>query len=138
FLGRRQSPVGNIFANSSAEEDRLLEHDTDLVAPAFQLDVPDITAINGDASTLDVKKARHHVRDGGFTRATGSHERDDLAALSLEADTMKYLCLAIVAEVNLLQAHIALHRWQGKRPRLITDGIGLVKQLEETLGGSQG
>jgi len=32
---------------------------------------------------------------------------------------------------------MALHRWQGKRPWLITDGVGLVKQLEETLGGSQ-
>ena len=32
---------------------------------------------------------------------------------------------------------MALHRWQGKRSWLITDGDGLVKQLEETLGGSQ-
>src|SRR6266700_2337776 len=136
-LGRRQSPVDNIFANSSTEEDRLLEHDADLVAPAFQLDMPDITSVNGDAPTLDVKKARNHVCDGSFPRAARSHERDDLAAFSLEADPMKHLRLAIVAEVNLLQAHIALNRWQGRHPWLITDGDGLVKQLEETLGGSQ-
>ena len=51
---------------------------------------------------------------------------------------MKHLRLAIVAEVHLLEAHIALHRWQGKRPWRITDGVGLVKQLEETLGGPKG
>src|SRR5260370_19280176 len=138
FLGRSQSSVGNIFAQSRAEEDRLLEHDADLVAPAFQLDMPDITAVNGDAPTLDVKKARNHVCDRRFPRAARLHERDDLAAFSLEADPMKHLRLAIVAEVDLLQAHIALHRGQGERPRLITDGDGLVKQPEETLGASRG
>ncbi len=137
FLRRSQSPVGNIFANSSAEEDRLLEHDADLFAPAFQLDMPDIPAVNSDTPALHIEEARNHVRDGGFPSPARSHERNDLAALSLEGDSMKHLRLAIVAEVHLLEAHMALHRWQGKRPWLITDGVGLVKQLEETLGGSQ-
>ena len=33
---------------------------------------------------------------------------------------------------------MALHRWQGKRSWLITDGVGPVKQFEETPGGSKG
>src|SRR5262249_10227392 len=138
FPGRSQSPVGNIFANRRAEEDRLLEHDADLVAPAFQLDLPDITAVNRDAPILDVKKARNEVRDGGFPRTAGPHERDDLAALSLEGDPMKHLDLPIVAEVHLLEAQIARDLRQRRRPWRITDGVGLVKQLEEPLGSSKG
>ena len=50
---------------------------------------------------------------------------------------MKHLRLAIVAEVHLLEVQIALHRWKGERPWRITDSVGLVKQLEETLDGSK-
>src|SRR5205823_972922 len=112
-------------------------HNANLFTPAFQLDLPDIIAVNGDAPALDVKKARNQVGDGGFSRAARSHERDDLAALSLEGHPMKHLRLAIVAEVHLLEVQIALHRWKGERPWRITDSVGLVKQLEETLDGSK-
>ena len=101
------------------------------------MDLPDIIAVNGDAPTLDIKKARDQVRDGGFPRAARSHEGDDLAALSLEGHPMQHLRLTIVAEAHLLEVQIALHRWKGKCPWRITDRVGLVKQLEETVGGSK-
>src|SRR5689334_23681646 len=95
FLGRGQLPIGNIFTNRRAEEDWLLEHYTDLFAPAFQLDLPDIISVNGNMSTLNVKKARDQVRNGGFPRSARPDERNNLPVLGLEGHTMKYLRLAI-------------------------------------------
>src|SRR5205085_6163104 len=72
-------------------------------------------AVNSDTPALDIEEARNHVRDGGFPSPAWSHKCNDLAALSLEGDSMKHLRLAIVAEVNLLEAHMALHRSEERR-----------------------
>ena len=81
---RRVEPaVTDIFADRSAEQQRLLRHDRDRAAQRGQLDARDIDAVECDPAGLRLVEARYEIDDGGLPRARWTDERDDLAGLDL-------------------------------------------------------
>ena len=86
LIGGAGAAEGDVFADGSGEEGRLLEDDADLAAQGLQGGAADVDAVDQDAAGGRVVEAREQVDDGGFAGAGGAEQGDHLAGLDVEVD----------------------------------------------------
>ena len=96
----------------------VLQDDAQRLPQRVLADLPDVDAVVGDGSLLDVVEAVDEVGDGGLSGAGGTHEGDFLAGLGKEGDIVEHHLIRIVAEGDVVEAHVA--------PQLCQGAVGLL------------
>ena len=71
------------------------------------LDFVDVDAIVADFAVVDVVEPVDQVSDGGLTGTSGSYEGDLLTGLGVEGDVMEDNLFRRVAEVHVIEPHVA-------------------------------
>ena len=90
------------------------------------------------AAAGDVVEARQQVDDRRLAAAGRAEQGDDLARLRLEVDVAEHGADRVVAEGDVVEAHVALDVRQRDGVRLLLDrGLG-VEDLEDALAGGAG
>ncbi len=133
-----QPAVPDVIHHGAAEQEHVLEHDSQLPSQVVLLDLPDVAAVYLDAAVVDVVEPREQVHDGRLPRPCGAHEGDGLARLGLQADVLEHRDAWVVLEVHVLELDVSLEVVR-------TNGVGRVREfgygvdhLEYTLGSRKG
>ena len=109
FLVRRVQPtVANVVPHGTGEEVCVLQHHGERAAQVVLFDLLDVDAVVGDGALLHIVKAVDQVRNGRFARAGGTDERYLLTGFGKEVDVFQHVHLLVVAEGDVVEAHVAL------------------------------
>src|SRR5687767_15160479 len=73
--GRGQPAISDILLNRRAQQDGILEHDTDLFPQTSQLYSPDIDAVQEDSALCGVVEAEDQTEQRGLADAAGADDR---------------------------------------------------------------
>src|SRR5439155_24982680 len=84
FVGCAGAPVSDVFADCPPEQDRLLQHEANLGPQRVKLEGRNVNAIDQNASTLGVVKARDQTQHRGLARTGWSDDAHDLTRFDLE------------------------------------------------------
>ena len=104
----------------------ILEHHTQGAAQGVLFDVPDVNAVIGDGTGLDLIEAVDEAGDGGLAGTGGAHKGDLLAGLGIEGDIVEDDLAVIVAEDYMVEPHVAPNRHQGAVRFFPGPGAGIV------------
>ena len=133
-----QPAVPDVVHHGAAEQEHVLEDDSQLPTEVVLLDLPDVGAVYLDAAVVDVVEPREQVHDGRLPRPCGAHEGDSLARLGPKADVLEHRDAWVVLEVHVLELDVSLEVVR-------TNGVGRVRELgygvdhlEYTLGPRKG
>ena len=121
--------VGDILADGSREEERLLLDDADLLAQEVARVVVKLDAIEGQAAAGVLVEAGQQVDQGRLAGTGGTQQGNDLARLAVEADLLQRRAVLIVLEADILEDDVTLHivgrrvRAFGQRLSIFTDDL---------------
>ncbi len=138
FVVRRIEPaVADVLHHARAEQIRLLQHQAEHPAQLGLPHVAQIHAVDLDRAIVDLVEAREQVDDRGLARTGRADERDALTGPSVERHVVDDLRAGHVAERDVIERDVALHR-RGRpaRGRVVALG-GCVEDLEDALGSGQ-
>ena len=96
-------PVRDVLPHRAAEEDGVLQHETDLVADALQLVIADVDAVDQDAAGGRIVEARDEAHHRRFSRSGGAHDADELARADGEAHALQHRARGIVREGDAIE-----------------------------------
>ena len=131
FIRGVQLAVADVVGNGAGEEVGILQDDAQRLPQRVLADLPDVDAVVGDGSLLDVVEAVDEVGDGGLSGAGGAHEGDLLAGLGKEGDVVEHRLIRIVAEGDVVEAHVAPQLCQGAVGLLPCPVAGALRHLGE-------
>src|SRR5436305_3261128 len=88
FDGRSRPPKGNIPANGTLKEQRVLQHHTHVVAQHLQRVEAAVKAIDFDYALLNLVEARDQTDERGFAAAGEADQADLLARADMQIDAL--------------------------------------------------
>src|ERR1044071_5430974 len=91
---------------------------------------PDVNAVNSDAATRDVVKARDQLRYGALPTPGTAKQRNDLAGRSREVNVVQHRDAGTVEKAHVLELYPALETWQGTGLWRILDVWDSIENLE--------
>src|ERR1700733_1775437 len=97
--GNPSLTVGDVVAHRIVEEDRFLGHIAYLRTERRQAHIPQVVAVNADATGGDIKKARDQVHQGGLAGAAGANQRDYLTPGDDQVDISENLAFAFLIAI---------------------------------------
>ena len=100
--------VGNILADGSAEEDRVLQNDPDLPAQRLASKPPDVGPVDENRPFLGFVEAQDQAHDGGFARARNSHQRQPLARRHGKRNLLQHIAAVPVIKGNPVEDDLTL------------------------------
>ena len=106
FRRRIRFAVGDVLPNRGAEQQSVLQHETDLIAQRLQLVAAYVRAVNCDGTRHGIVEARNQAHERSFPGAGRTHNRRDLPRFDLEADVLQYLLIVSVAEPDLVEFNL--------------------------------
>src|SRR5207244_2096553 len=95
--------VRDVLPNRRAEQERLLQHQADLVAERLQRVAANVLAVDLDLPRLRVVEARNQRGDRRFAGAGGTDDRRDLARLDPNAHVFQDRNVAGIAEAVVVE-----------------------------------
>ena len=98
----------DVLAHAVAEQERVFEHDADRAANVAELEVAHVDAVEQHPSVVDVVEARDQPGDRGLAARGRADERDRLARTQHEVEALEHHRTVAVAEVDALEAELAL------------------------------
>ena len=104
FRGGPRSSVGDVVGHRVVEGHQVLGHQPDLIAKARQGDLPEIEAVDEDASGVRIIKTGDQVGQGGLADPFGSDEGDPVAGRDRQVSRpSRPVGLARIGEVDVLK-----------------------------------
>ena len=86
---RFRPAVGDVLPDRRVEQQRVLQHETDLLAQRSNREVPDVRAVDRDGPGHRIVEARDQVDDGGLASACRADKGRDLSGLDLETNVVE-------------------------------------------------
>ena len=133
FLGGFRLSHADIVPDGAAAQPGLLEHHAVAGAQAPSGDVPDVRAVHPDLPAVHVIEAHQQVDDGGLPGSGGAYDGHHLPCPRLQVQVMDDGAALVIAEVHMLQGHIALHPCKLRGAASVRQLLFLVQQAEHPL-----
>ena len=137
FPGRTGVSVGDVVVNGAVEQPRVLQHHRERAPQAGTGHMVDGLAVDGDRPGLGVIEAHEQVHQRSLARAGGADDSDHAARSGGQVHVPQNEPVRVVAEVQVLDVHLALPHVQRLRPRQVGGLLRLVHQLEDPLRRGQ-
>ena len=96
-----------------------------------------IDPVDGNFAAVDLIEAHQQVDQRSFAGAGAAHDRDLLARLCRKADILHQDLLGVIAKADMFKGDVAFGALQNLRLRRVGNFLGLVQQLEGSVGRSQ-
>ena len=135
--GRTGVSVGDVVVNRAVEQPRVLQHHRERAPQAGTGHMMDGLAVDGDRPGLGVIEAHEQVHQRSLARAGGADDGDHAARSGGQVHVPQNEPVRVVAEVQVLDVHLALPHVQRLRPRQVGGLLRLVHQLEDPLRRGQ-
>src|SRR5260370_42495086 len=135
-MGTRLS-VADIFRNRAAEQERFLEHQTDLPAEVFEAELADVHAVDLDGSLIGVVEAAQQVHQRRLADARAPDDADVLAWTDIEINAPEYGMRAVVSEAHVSKGAPPLAPKQPLGARLWPCLRRGVQDLEDAVGSRE-
>ena len=97
----------NVVADRIVEQERLLEHHTDVLSQLAHVEPTQIDAIQCDAALLHVVKAQQQPNDGALAGSSGTHQRDRLPWRNGHTHSVEHLVVIPVTKHHVFERHRA-------------------------------
>src|SRR5205085_141509 len=94
----------DVLAHRVREEERLLEHERDRTPDVGQPQLPNVVAVEQDATAVGVVQAREQPGDRALARARRADERERLARRDLEIESVEDRRIALVSETHAFES----------------------------------
>ncbi len=123
-----RAAVGDVLPDRRAEQERVLQHEADLVAQRLDGEAPDVRAVDLDRPGDRVVEARDQVDDRRLAATRLADEGRDLSGLDREAEVLEHELIRRVPERHVLELDPALEapgacaRAAGPAPRSRSPG----------------
>ena len=130
--------VGNILENRPLKYPGILEHHSVGSPQALPGVVPNIATLHQHSAAVHVIEAHEQVDDGGLAGSGGAYDGHHLPCPRLQVQVMDNSASLVIAEVHMLQGHIALHLRQFPSRLPIRQLLFLIQQAEYPLCRRQG
>src|SRR5262249_38226453 len=118
---RLQSAITDVVLHGTREEQRLLKHNTDLVAQRFDFQRPNIATVEQNSAMLRVIKAREQADQCGFAGTGRADDRNCYARRRVKADGLERVYAAVVAEADAFERDTAVCALNRERAWSIPD-----------------
>ena len=102
--------VGQVVANAAFKQVHILADQANGIAQGFQADLADGLAVDADLTPFGVVEAQQQFDQGGFAGAGGAHQGERMAGRHVQADAMHAGSAAAIAELDVVETHLAAHR----------------------------
>ena len=130
--------VADVVLHVAGEQVRLLQHHAHLRDQGLSLHVPQVVAVDGDASFGHIGKPVNQGNQGALAGAGGTHQSHVLAGADVQVHVLQYFHALDVVEINVLEPDFAPDGGH-------LNGVGFVlylrlqvHQLEDADAGSHG
>ncbi len=127
-------PVRDVGADRVGEEERVLEHDADLVTHRLERAVAHVGAVDADAALLHVVEAGEEQAHRRLPRARRAHEGDGLAGGHVEREVTQHRLGAQVPVGDVVEVDPGGGGGQRGGVGLLGDERVGVEQLEDPFG----
>jgi hypothetical protein len=102
--------VADVLGDRQREDERLLEHDTDLLAERPDAQGPQIVAVDDDPPRPWVEEAQEQVHEGRLPGPGGADDGDEFPRLRLQRHVREDRAAGLVAEAHVLVDHVPAQR----------------------------
>lgn len=109
----------NIFTNSPGKQEIVLKHNGDFVAQRYQVNIPNVTAVNQDVSRLYIIKTRQQVYQRGFSAAGIADKSDCFSYFYIQINIFQNRFVSDIFKINVPILYSVINGRQ-------LDSIGLV------------
>ena len=130
---RAGAAVGDVVFDRVVEEHGILRDDADRRAHAVLAHRADVAPVDRDAPAGDVVEAEQEARQRALPRAGRTDDGDGMARRNGEAHVEQDLAVLLVAEVDVLEAHLAATDIERRGARRIGDFRVLLGKREHPL-----
>ncbi|MNG07958.1 hypothetical protein D3C84_912860 [compost metagenome] len=140
LFGRFQIAVSNILTDRAGEQEYVLLHNADMFAERFQLHLTNIEAVNRYASFAHFVETGQKAAYRSLTRTGRSDECDRLACANRQINAVQNRTSRLIAEADVRELNIAMHRRNGNRilrirdVRLCVDHFEITPEAGKTFG----
>ena len=134
FFRDALTSVGDIIADGSVEEPRVLEHHAECAAQLPTLELRNVHAINRDFAAVDFIETHQQVHEGRFASAGGADNRNHLARLDIDIHILHQHGIFFVAELDMLELNRSLRSPNNLRINSLGNFLRLIEQFKDTLG----
>ena len=100
--------VSDVLGHRAFEQPSVLQHHTKGTAQACARVVTRRTAIDRNATGIDIVKTQQQIDERCLSAARGANEGKAHAGLSLDADVLQQLAIGHIAKVHVLKGHLTL------------------------------
>ena len=98
FFRRIRLAIGDIFANRSREQQRVLQHDRDLCPQSFLSDLANFAAIKCDRTRCRIIKTWHETEQCALAGSSAARQSNDLIRFDAQIDITQHISLGGVAK----------------------------------------
>ena len=127
--------VGDVLGDGGAEQEAVVGDEGDLAAQRPHVDVAEIGPVNRDGAAGRVVETGQQRDEARLARTRRADERDDLAALDLEVDTVEGGLGRSVPEDDVPEHHVAGAGRKVLRVRCAGDLRVAIQHLEHAVAG---
>src|SRR5262249_45479582 len=131
-FGRSGLADAEVVANARVEQEALLEHDADLLAPRGLRDVREGVSVDGDPSLGGIVEAGEGLQQRALAGAAAADERDGLPGADRETNAVEAPPSRRVLEANVLEDDVLLEARQRSCLGAIEDIGPLVEDLVDS------
>ena len=133
-IARARPGERDVVADGVGEEERVFEHDADLLAQRRERDVAHVDVVDPHRARVHVVEAGEQQADRGLSRAGRADERHGLARVHREREVAQDRLGAEVAERDVLERDLTPRGVQPGRVRPLLHERCAVEQLEDAFG----
>ena len=130
-----QAAVADVLHDGALEQPGILEHHAEGLPQVGPAEVPHVVSVHPDSAGVDVVEPHEQLDHGGLARAGGANDGHHLPRLHVGGEVVDDDLVRIVAEVDVVKVHAALHI----RQRGGLGGVGglllFIQELKDPLGG---
>ena len=105
FEGRVGASKPDVLRHRGREEERVLQHYSDLVSEVLHLVVSEVTIIQRDRAFRGVEEPEQEVGDRALTRAGASHHSEACPRLDLKGDPLQHWVPLLVFKVDITKGY---------------------------------
>src|SRR5262249_15424547 len=123
-------------SNRSFEKQRVLQHQADLVAQRLQPEIPNVFAVDVNATVGRVEESRDQTHQSALSRASRSDDGNLLSSPNAQVDLRKNWLATFILERDVLEFDFALELFDGTGARSIGDIGSNLEHAGDTLGAN--
>ena len=94
---------------TAGKKEGLLQHHANLGMKTLGLNVPEVTAVQGNTSLIHIIKSHNQINQCGFTGTGSPHKTDHFPCLHGEIDVLQHRFIGLIAEGNIPELKITFN-----------------------------